>query len=190
MTEVTGSPNLKAAAEAMAVYAYFLGSSIPTGAQTVAVTVSGSATKRAFSLSVTSSGDTEIVDVDATLNSNSVTNPSATLSLGGVASFAAIGFMSGQDATSSCVTLANWSNRYYSDFGTQVGGCDSYSIVDTADVTIGHTQAAEDYVAIGVAVAEVAAGTAIKTVLGLAKASVKAGGGLGIGSVKSIDGLQ
>lgn len=152
MTEVTGSPLLKTTGEAMAVYAYFLGSSIPTGAQTVVVSVSGAATKRGMSIAMTAGGNTEINDVDATLTSDSAANPSATLSLGGVASFASIGFMSGHDAVGSSVALADWNNVYYSDFGTEVGGADRYNTVGTADVTIGHTQAAEDFVAIGVAV--------------------------------------
>lgn len=152
MTEVTGSPNLKATGEAMSVYAYFLGSSIPTGPQEIVATVSGAATKRGMSISVTSGADTQINDVDATLSSDIVANPYASLSLGGVASFAAIGFMSGQVDTSACVALEGWVNRYYSDFGVSVGGIDSYATVGTADVTIGHTQASDDYVAIGVAI--------------------------------------
>jgi len=49
------------AGETMRTYAYFLGASIPTGAQTVTVTYSGgSATRILYCISVTASADTEV----------------------------------------------------------------------------------------------------------------------------------
>jgi len=161
MTEVSGSPLLKAGGETAAVYLYFLGASIPTGAQTVTASVNGTGSnKNTYCFTVTGAANTEIVDVDATISSNSVANPSVTLSLGGRTSFAAIGFMSGAQTTAEATPSTNWTmptNEW--DPGTMVGGAYYYDIVASTDVAAGWTQAAEDAVAIAIAISEVTATT-------------------------------
>lgn len=142
--------------ETGAVYLYFLGAGIPTGAQTVAVTVTGTgSTKRAEVWSLTGARDTEIVDVDATINSTSLVDPSVTLQLLGRASFCGIVLFSGHDAVTGITPLAGWTARQEGDFGAVVCGMYSYDTVAAVDVTAGWTQAANDAAAIAFAVSEV-----------------------------------
>lgn len=158
MTAMAGSPNSHITGETGVVYGYFLGAGIPTGAQTVAVDVNivGS-TKRAEVWTLTGADDTEIVDVDAAINSDSQANPSVTLSLAGRTCFAGIGFHSGQAAVTGITPLTGWTSRQEGDFGEQTAGFYTYDTVSTVDVTAGWTQAADDALAIAVAVSEVQA---------------------------------
>jgi hypothetical protein len=159
MADVAGSPNTKLTGEAMAVHVFFLGSSIPAGAQTV-VFVNAVATDVALTgcVTLTAANDTEIVDTDATISSDAVANPSAVLVLGGATSFAAQVFGSGQNAEGSVTPLTNWTSRDSADLGSQTGFIHTYDIIGTTDVTMGWTQASEDAVAVGVAVTESAGG--------------------------------
>jgi hypothetical protein len=155
MTEVPGSPVLHTSGEVGAVHCYFLGSSVPTGAQTVEVTVSGSANKNATAITVKGNTDMELVDIDATVNNDSLENPSVTLGLNGRTCWVGIGFYSGQNQGTGVAPLTGWTNRLETDFGTQVAGCYTYNTVDSADVSAGWTQTAEDAAMIAVAVSEV-----------------------------------
>ncbi len=154
MTEVAGSPNMKATGEVIGCYCYFLGSGIPTGARTVQVSGGVSVAKAAYCVTVTAAGDTMLQDVDATINSDSVANPSVTMSLGGLSSFVALAFDSGQNAATGVTPFTGWTGRNETSSGVQTIGCYTYDTVGTADVTAGWTQTAEDAVAIVVAIKE------------------------------------
>lgn len=80
MAEVPLSPLLHATgAEDGTLFGYFLGSGVPTGAQTVQVTVSGSTrAKTAQCVTVTASRDTTIDDT-TTLETGAAANPSVSL---------------------------------------------------------------------------------------------------------------
>lgn len=158
MTEVPGSPNVLSGGETGSTYCYFLGSGIPTGAQTVSVDTTGAGGfVLGYSITLTASADTEVVDSDGTINSTASANPSVTLSLGGRTCFAAIAFLSGHDAVGSITQLSGWTNRDESDTGTRQIACYTYDTIGTTDVTAGWTQTSEDAVAMAIAVAEVAA---------------------------------
>jgi hypothetical protein len=156
MTEITGSPVLHSTGESGAVYAYFLGTGIPTGGQTVAVTVNATgSSKRAVAFSVTAATSrTKVQTQDATINSDSLANPSVTLSLSSVSCWCAIGFHSGQNQPAGITPLASWTGYLEHDFGNQNAGFYRYDTVGTANVTAGWTQTAEDAVMIAVAIAE------------------------------------
>ena len=152
MTECTGSPNQHNTGEPGTVHCFRLLSSVPTGAVTVAVTMSDTVTaKRAGAYSVTSSADTTVVDTDATINSDSAANPSVTLSAGGLNIFCAIGFHSGQNQATGITPLTSWTGSLENDFGSQVAGWYKYDTIGTANVTAGWTQTADDAVMIGIA---------------------------------------
>ncbi len=159
MNEVSGSPNVLSGGEGGNVSVFFLGSSIPTGAQTVSVSVEadGLGNKRCGAISLTASANTEVVDSDATINSDAVSNPSTTLSLGGRASFAAISFFSGINNVDNMAPLSNWTSRLEHDFGSDTAGWYTYDTIGTSDVTAGWTQGTEDAAAIAVAISEVQA---------------------------------
>lgn len=155
MAEVSGSPVVKVAAEAMTVHAFFLGANIPTGAQTVTITMSATTTyKGGHAYTLTGAADTEIIATQ-TISSNSVANPSATLSLVGRSAWAALGGVSGQDAATGTTPFANWTGRYEAAGGAQTGLTYTYDTVSTADVSAGWTQTADDAVMVAVAVGEV-----------------------------------
>lgn len=159
MTEVALSPVEKYTGEGGVVHGFFLGASIPTGAQTVAVNIGGGGgeSRRAVAITLTASQDTSIVDTSA-LTQDTGANPSVTLSLGGVSSFCAIAFHSGQGAVTGITPLTGWTSRLEHDFGAQVGGWYTYDTIGTADVTAGYTATTEDAVLLAVAVRENAAG--------------------------------
>jgi len=159
MSPVIGSPNNKAANEDGIVYCYFKGDSIPTGPQTVTVTVSGASVKTPGAISLTAAGNTEVQDTDVTINSNSVTNPSATLLLGSNTCFCAEAFMSGQASVTNITPLTDWTARQEFDFTSQTAGIYTYNTIGSTDVAMGWTQPADDAICIGIAVTESAGGT-------------------------------
>lgn len=154
MTEIALSPLLKTGGEPAVTYGYHLGSAIPTGAQTVAVTVSGGTdAKRAVCVSVTAAGDTEVQDT-TTIQSNALTDPSGTLSLGAVSCFCWEAFYSGLGSAGGITPLTGWTSRDEHDFGVDMAGFYTYDTVGTADVTIGYTASSDDCNLIGVAIKE------------------------------------
>lgn len=158
MTEVAGSPNLKAASEAGSVYCYFLGAGVPAEAQTVAITVGAASSKRPVAISLTANGDCVVQDSDGTINSDEVTDPSVILTHNGKACFDAIAFYSGGGGPVDVTPLASWTAELEHDFGLTTGGFYTYDTVDTANVTAGWTQTTEDAVAIAIAVTEKSGG--------------------------------
>lgn len=158
MTEVTGSPNSNATLPAT-VYAYFLGSGIPTGAQTVLVSTTGSVNKSAHTITITASADTELVNA-ATINVDSQANPSVSVSLTGRTSFVSIGIASGQNAVNGITPLTNWTARNEADIGAQTTAIYTYDIIGATDVTAGWTQTADVALAITSAVAEISGAAA------------------------------
>lgn len=120
MTEVAGSPLQHfLGLEYGTLYGYFLGTGIPTGAQTVYVTVSGGLNKRAVCFSVTADGDTEIEDTTAT-DLGYTKNPNVNVTLGaGVSAFIAGVLHSGEGSVSSIASAANCSDVLEHDHGNQ-----------------------------------------------------------------------
>ena len=142
------------------LHAYFLGSGLPTGAQTVAVTKSGANSMRTGVWTVTADADTEEQDMDDTISSVSLVNPSAVLALGGNECFCCEIFKSGHNVVTSISPLTNWTADNEEDLGVSVQGLYSYDIIGTADVTMGWTQTAEDATCLGAAIKESAGGPA------------------------------
>ena len=158
MTEVSGSPRLAGVGtEASVVYTYFLGSSIPTGTQSVVVSTNSAISRAATCVSLTSSGgNAEIIDVDATIDGGNVgANPSITLQLGGRLCFVMVSFMSGYTSITSIAPNTGWTSRQEYDHGVGTSGHYTYNTIGSANVTAGWTQGTgEDGLMIGIAVAE------------------------------------
>jgi hypothetical protein len=152
MTRIGSS--IKAAAESMCIFVYFLGTGVPTGQKNLVVTLGSSQVVAAVVSGILCDGDVAVVDVDSTINSNSLANPSVALQLAGRESYAMIGFCSGQDADTGVAPLAGWTSRLEGGFGTAVGCSYTFNTIGTTDVTAGWTQTAEDAVAVAVAVAQ------------------------------------
>lgn len=157
MTEVTNSP-LNSTSTAYAMSAWFLGSSIPTGAQTVSVDYSGSSQNRVSSaISLTASADTEIVTTNAQIAGSTLTNPSVVVALSGRTSFVSEGFFSGQNAVGSVTPPSGWTSGFETDMGVEVSGDYYYNTVASSDVTAGWTQGADAAYAIVTVISEVSA---------------------------------
>ncbi len=165
LTEVTGSPLGKGGGEAGIVHAFFAGSGLPSGAQSVTVDTTAGSTYCAICYVLGGAADLELVDIE-TLSSNSLANPSATLSLSGRECFAAVGGFSGQDTFGGVTPRSGWANSMEQDFGSQMGVSYAYNTIGTADVTAGWTQTAEDVLAIAVAVGEISGAYTLACVTG------------------------
>lgn len=157
MTEVTGSPVVLGGGEDGNVSSWFLGASIPTGAQTVTVTVSGATNKAAYCITYTASDDTEVVDTSST-SSTSAANPSFTVSLGGRSCAVSEIWYSGMGDPTNVTPLTGWTSRAEFDFGSDIGGIYTYDTIGTSDVTAGYTSGADDVVILATAIAEVVGG--------------------------------
>lgn len=157
LTEVSGSPLLKTTGEALAVHAFFLGASIPTGAQTVSLGATPAGNEVGCCISLTGSADTEIVAINTSINSDAVADPSSTLGLSGRTCFVGMGFCSGQNATTGYTPFTGWTSQVETGDGSRGGGCYTYDTIGSTDVTVGWTQTSDDALAIALAVSEIAA---------------------------------
>lgn len=142
---------------AQSVYAYYLGSSIPTGAQNAVVTVNNANSKRVNVVTFTATRDTEVLDADNTITGQTVSNPSVTLEVGGRTALAVITFLSGQDDTTGFAPLAGWTSMQEVDSGTAGRGYYRLTTTTTSNITAGWTQTADEAQAIALAMAEVSA---------------------------------
>ena len=156
LTEVSGSP-VTEATEGIQVRGWFAGSGIPTGAQTVSFTITGTTgTKLFYVITLTGSGDLELVDVK-TLASAAVVDPTVTLALSSRTSWCGLAGMSGHGAVGSVTPFTGWTTRDETTTGTELGLCYTQDTPGATDVSAGWTQISEDAALIALAVSEVVA---------------------------------
>lgn len=148
------SVNNKTSGEAGTVITYFLGRGIPTGAQTVSVTVSDAVSKRAVATTVTASTNTCWISTDISIGSDSLANPASTLNLLGKTCFVSLAGHSGQNAVTGTTQLTGWTSRLEHAFGTACGAWYSYNTIAATNVSCGWTQTADDAVMVALAITE------------------------------------
>jgi len=123
-------------------YLYFLGAGIPTGAQTVSISHTGSSdVKWAACATVTASADTE-AGPGVWRNAND-TNPTAFVNKG-VSGMAYGVAHSGVDAIASLVPNAAMTHLQDNDFGTQVASFDRETSVSSTFMSFGYTASSDD----------------------------------------------
>lgn len=168
MTQAANSPVTNVTGELGSTHCYFLGSSIPTGAQTVSIDMLlGTEVSFAGCVSVTASNDTSVVTTGTVLNDN-LLNPSVTLSLGGVTSFCMLGAWSGQNNPASLLPFTSWTSRATVDFGVESGCIFTYDTIGSTDVAAGYTASADDVALHAIAIRENAGGAVtVKTLAAL-----------------------
>lgn len=158
MTEATGSPVVSTSGEGGVCYAYTLGASVPTGAQTVDIT--GTGTLRVIVQTVTAGGDCEFVT--GTFEALAVSgDQTVTLSTGGRESAVTLVAWSEAGAVTGVNPLANWTAAAggEADEGAETTYRYSFDTVGTSDVSAGVNLTASAGVAfIAVAIVEAAAG--------------------------------
>lgn len=168
MTEVALSPVTLNSAEDAIVHGYFLGSGVPTGAQTVAYTTSGSTvTHSACAITMTATGNTAVEDT-STISSSSATDPSVTMTIT-VDSFLSIAFMSGSAAVGDITPNIGWTSRFEDDLGGQVNGFYTKNANVSVDTAVGYTCGSDESCLLGVAVKEVAvaSSTPLRMLMGM-----------------------
>jgi hypothetical protein len=140
--------------ETGAAYLYFLGSGIPSGNQTVSVTVGGAAIKAAHCLTWTASGNTEIVDSDVSVADTS-DGPAISLTFGGRTCSVLLAGLSGEDAVADVSPTAGWTFDYEGDAGSIVAVVTTYDTIAATDVSATWVQTANDHIAVAAAIAEI-----------------------------------
>lgn len=158
MTRVTGATVVQAAVlDNGAVYTYFLGASIPTGAQTVAATCGGGTAKIGAVCSVTAASDTS-VDCAASLDSAGVTDPSVTLAA--TTSVFAMGALhTGTDAATAVSPQGGNTQLVEVDFGTAVGNIMRRTAIESDSILIKWNSGTGEKAAIGAVGIREGAGT-------------------------------
>jgi hypothetical protein len=145
---------------------WFLGSSIPTGAQTVAVTNSKGADKR--TVCVTLTGAADIIEQVNASSTTTEANPSVSLALGGNTCFGCLVFHSGVANVGGITPLTNWddndtagpSSMEYDGGGT-VGAIYTYDTIGSTDITAGYTAASASVELLAAAFREDSSGPAL-----------------------------
>ncbi len=136
MTEMSNSPSI-GVGEASALYAYFLGSNVPTGAQDAVISPNASRLRLCSVITLTGAADLEENVTEVLINSNNTNVHTATFALGSVESFVAEVWGHGRLGIGDMAPLSGWTDRGWLDKGTEVGGIYSYDTIGTADVTAG-----------------------------------------------------
>lgn len=135
-----------------AVYAYFLGAGLGTGAKSVAVSVSGSTYNRCgYAVTVTAAGDT---NCSAKQPYSGTDNISFTLAMGAVTAFVAEGFIAAPNAPTGTTPPTGWTSRAEFDHGVMIGGLYTYNTVASDNVTTCGLTESGDAAAIAAAISE------------------------------------
>jgi len=140
----------RAGAEAGDVYTYFLGSGIPTGAQTVSIVTTGTAPKWPQVVTFTAATDCE-VNVETGADAGTIANPSIAITptdQAGVCYVCMCGLNTPVDTPEAGTTRAS-----FRDLGT-VSGHQGYKVVSAGATTIGWTSAIEEICHAAIAVVE------------------------------------
>lgn len=143
-------------------YAYFLGSSVPTGAQDAVISTSSSTGKHCIVMTFTAADDTEINTTSELIDSSSQDDPRVNFAIGGVESFVAEMITSGLSQVTNISPISpGWTDRGEGDMGALVSAFYSYDTIGTADVNCGYdSTAADDAQILGIAINEVTGGGA------------------------------
>jgi hypothetical protein len=158
MTEVAESPVIHTGnVDFSAIHTYFLGTSIPTGAQTVVVTVTGSTAKRAVAATMTAAADTEVNDTGTvdTGTGATITNPSISLSTTEeTVCYAAL--MCG--VTDAANVVSDQTNILEHDFQNDIGSWDRTDAVAAGTITFNWTTNTAEQAGHAVAINEIVSG--------------------------------
>jgi len=154
-TEMASSPlEESGTGENTVASAWFLGASLPTGAQTVSVG-GGNVVLEPSAITFTAAADMVVQD-DLTYEADSTNAPSGTLSLGGNECYCGITWRSGENNPGSVSPGSGWTQRMESDIGSQSIGDYTYDTIGTSDVDISGsmTQSNDDLSLIAWAITE------------------------------------
>ena len=137
-------------------YAYFLGAGIPTGGQTVQVTISAGVTaKFGVAMTVTAATDTELAGIGSVLVQADTANPSVTITGIYAESFGFAGLFSGQNNPASITAGTGMTLGPTNDYGNQsAAALRSTSQNASGNLTIAYSATSEDAAMVGFAIQE------------------------------------
>ncbi len=142
--------------EAGAAYAYFLGSGIPEGDQTVSVTHDGnSAVKKAASYSIVGGNDTEVA-ASGVVEENAA-NPAVAIDSGADDAVRYAGVFSGKGNPANVTAFATFTEFAANDFGANVTKQEYTATPASGSVSTGFTIATDDVALVALGVREVSA---------------------------------
>jgi hypothetical protein len=146
------------------VYSYFLGSSIPTGAQTVTVSKSdGTTAIHVVCCTCTAAADTELVDEFGQSSLPNSATPEAPLTKGGRTTLDYVGMWNNNNAVANITDKGGQTRIHDHDFTNEVSTVSRVTTPTSADTTPGFTTAGTQIYALTVvAIGEVAGGGAIQ----------------------------
>jgi hypothetical protein len=137
-------------------YLYFLGSGVPTGAQTVSVDWDASATTIwGASATVTAASNTGVVASGVTFEDRA--NPQVTIDSGAVSAMIYYTIFSGHNTVGDLTLIANQTAGISEDFGGFIGRLDRETDPATGSRAVGYTGASDQCAMVAGAVAEVSA---------------------------------
>lgn len=147
------------AAETASIYAYFLGSGIPTGAQTVSIDHDNAifGTKWACCITLTGAADLEVV-ASGKIEADTA-NPSITLDSGSRTAIKLFNLFSGQDAIANITNPAGITRVYAAKYASEIR-CRVVGYRTTpasGSEVVNQTATSDDCAMIGLAIAEVVA---------------------------------
>jgi hypothetical protein len=157
MTQVSVSPSLANITEDSSVHCFFLGASVPTGAQTVAVTTSASVqVNLGYCITLTAATAATAVQNSIAFTDDAATaNPATTLTLSSTTCWVGEAGQTGVNTVGSVSPKSGWTARHEHDFGTAIGYLYTYDTVGSTNVTtIGVNQSSSSLNLIAVAVKE------------------------------------
>lgn len=126
-----------------ATYAYHLGSSIPTGMQTISIPHTASATlKIAYCITMTAPGDTVVAAFG--IDEGSQTDPAVALDSGANDALRYCIVYSGQLDVATLVPFAGMTALHDHDYGSQTIKVDRQTTIGSGSFTIGYTAASDD----------------------------------------------
>ncbi len=136
---------------------FFLGTGVPTGAQTVSVDLTSGTTDDIFGVSVSwfASGDCEVIDSDKV--DGDTLNPSVTLTAGGRHNAVFGGIYAGGDSSGTTVAGAGVTEITAADLGAWVAKAARRTTPGTTDFTFAYTAALDDVAMAALMFAEAAA---------------------------------
>ena len=141
------------AVELGVAYIYFLGSSVPTGAQDVVASYSqaGNQCEKVIGVyTLTGTGDLSVLDYGAV--NDDATNPSSSLNAGAVTGIAIAGLYSGQDEVSYVTEGTGVTEDGTHDWGAYTGYFGHQATPATGVFSIGWTAASDDVALVAVMV--------------------------------------
>jgi hypothetical protein len=143
------------AGEPGATYAYFLGSGIPTGAQTVSITHSATATLKIATVNSMTAAANTAVEVSNVIQADTA-NPQLALN-SAVSALRYVGVYSGAVGPTSLTLLGGMTAVHSHDFGAFCSRVDRETTASSGSFTIGYTAASDDVGMVAVAIREVQA---------------------------------